>query len=375
MAKKLPETRYDLNVKALLDIVSTGRPWGGDNESALAEKWLDPIPGCVVDMEGNRIISVGDEYNHAFSCHLDTVHPKDTHHKLALVSDTHTIFNYDGGILGADDGAGVWTMLMLLKHGVPGLYLFHVGEEKGGIGSSHIADNNPQLLKPIDMILAFDRRGTKDIITSQAGGRCCSDAWAKALANQLDMGHEFASGTFTDTANYTSIVPECSNISVGYENEHSKYETLDVGYLMRLVDNLIDVNWKELPIERDPKDIEYDPWDGYYGSYAYGYRDRYRYNSAKNNVEKSKSKSVDPYSDIINGSDSTGGTKVLPSRTRVEHLALIAELVEYEPEAVADVIYTKYGFDYDDFLWDVVQSDKCEFDWGDHGPKNKRVAK
>lgn len=349
--KTLPETRYELNLEMLLDILSTGRPWGGENETALAEKYIDAIPGCVIDKEGNRIISVGDEYNWGFSSHLDTVHPRDSKHKLGLVRDTHTIFNYDDGILGADDGAGVWTMLMLLKHGVEGLYIFHTGEEKGGVGSGHIAANNPQLLEPLDMILAFDRRGTDDIITSQMSGKCCSDEWAAALAKQLDMGHTPGSGTFTDTANYTHLVPECSNISIGYNNEHSKFETLDVGYLMRLVDNLIDVNWAALPIKRDPADTrdtyEYGEF-GYYGNSYYNRQNNY--NTAYNNSRtKSYSSKVD---------------KVTP-RTRTENLELIQELIEYEPEAVTDVIYHKYGFDYDDFLWDIVQSDKCQYEWFD----------
>jgi hypothetical protein len=345
MADKFPTTKHELNIEMLLDILSTGRPWGGVNENALAEKYIDPLPGCVIDKEGNRIISVGDSYSHAFSCHLDTVHPKDTKHRLALIKDTHTVFNYDDGILGADDGAGVWTLLMLLKHGVPGLYLFHVGEEKGGVGSSHIAENNPGLLEPIDMILAFDRRGTKDIITSQMTGTCCSDEWANALSKQLDMGHKPAAGSFTDTANYTSLVAECSNISIGYENEHSKYETQDVEYLAKLVDKLIEVDWAALPVKRDPTaEIDYyDRFDSYY--------DR-QWNTA--------------YTNTRGTSKSTPKEKItFDTRTRVENLELIAELVQYEPEALANVLYTKYGFDYDDILWDVVQDENCQYDWGD----------
>jgi len=338
----LSPTKYELNVPALFNILSTGRPYNGRHESQLAEDWIDPIPGCIVDSTGNRLISIGENYRNAFSCHLDTVHNKDTRHQLAVVKDTCTIFNHDGGVLGADDGAGVWIMLMLIKYNVPGQYIFHVGEEMGGIGSDAIAEFNPELLEDIDMILAFDRKGTKDIITSQMTGVCCSQEWAYALAKQLDMGHSPATGSFTDTANYVHLVPECSNISIGYYEEHSKFEHLNVEYLVQLTDKLIDIKWHELPVKRNPSE------DNYRYTYSYGSaRDGFGYESQLPKTATTKSL-----------------PKPIRDRTRVEHLELIAELLKYESDAAAEYIYSTLGFDYDDFLSDLEEKCVMQYEWG-----------
>jgi hypothetical protein len=66
-------------------------------------------------------------------------------------------------------------------------------------------------------------------------GRTCSDEFARSLADALDMRHECDDpGSFTDTANLAGIVRECTNVSVGYDFEHSNEETLDADYLERL---------------------------------------------------------------------------------------------------------------------------------------------
>src|SRR5205085_807202 len=95
----------------------------------------------------------------------------------------------------------------------------------GGKGSGFIADKNKKALDGIKFAIAFDRRGTKSIITFQRSKRCCSDDFAKSLAEQFDLGHTCdTTGSFTDTASYTDLVGECTNISVGYEGAHSQGE-------------------------------------------------------------------------------------------------------------------------------------------------------
>jgi hypothetical protein len=61
-------------------------------------------------------------------------------------------------------------------------------------------------------------------------------------------------GVYTDTAEFMEIIPECTNISAGYNREHSTFETLDVEYLQLLLDAMITVEWDTLPVERDPCD-------------------------------------------------------------------------------------------------------------------------
>jgi hypothetical protein len=155
-------------------------------------------------------------------------------------------------------------MRQMILRGVPGLYIFHAGEEVGGIGSSYIADKTPELLAQVDFAIALDRRGEADVITHQFGGRCCSDLFAKTLANLL--GHGFSpdsGGTFTDTANYTSHVSECTNISVGYYGQHTRDEVLDVGFAVTLLEVLCNLDQSKLLASRDPKaPTSYTDWWG-----------------------------------------------------------------------------------------------------------------
>jgi hypothetical protein len=59
-------------------------------------------------------------------------------------------------------------------------------------------------------------------------------------------------GVYTDTAEFTDIIPECTNISVGYDFEHSDREELDVYHFDLLAQQAVLVDWDGLPSERDP---------------------------------------------------------------------------------------------------------------------------
>jgi hypothetical protein len=196
------------------------------------------------------------------------------HTKLRFNHKTNVIKSSGTTVLGADDGAGVWLMLCMIASGVPGTYMFHRGEECGGIGSRGIAREYGSMLAEYKYAVAFDRKGTTDVITHQAMGRCCSDKFAQALCDLLDMGHmPDPTGIFTDTANYVNEIPECSNISIGYEGAHSYSESLDLTYLYALAERMIEVfaDAPELPVVRDPFETDvydypakYSVWDDLY---------------------------------------------------------------------------------------------------------------
>lgn len=161
--------------------------------------------------------------------------------------------------LGADDGAGVFLMVQMIHSGVPGLYIFHRDEECGGTGSKFIKHNLKELLEGRKYAIAFDRKGTDHIITYQAGGRCASDAFAKSLAAQLGLGWKAnEGGLYTDTAEYTGIIPECTNLSVGYASNHCARESLDYYHLLDLLEVLLDIDETKLVCEREP--VEDEPW-------------------------------------------------------------------------------------------------------------------
>ncbi len=223
-------------------------------ERIFKEKYILPLEGAYLDAADNVIVKVG-ESRVLWSCHTDTVHREEGRTKLVYANSILSLSDKEekANCLGADCSVGVWIMRQMILRGVPGLYVFHAGEEVGGIGSSHIANNTPELLDDIDFAIAFDRRGETSIVTHQWGGRCASEAFANSFAAQFDLGFTSdAGGTFTDTANYTHLVSECSNISVGYYNQHSKDEILDVGFAATLLEQICKIDESKLVASRDP---------------------------------------------------------------------------------------------------------------------------
>jgi hypothetical protein len=244
------------------------RPAGSKTERRFIRSFIAPL-GAKPDAFGNHVLRIGDAPV-MWSCHTDSVHKEGG---KQLVEVSHGIASLARGstsnCLGADDAAGVWLMREMILARRPGLYVFHRAEECGGQGSDYIARRNPALLDGIRYVVAFDRRGYGDVITHQAMGRCASDAFASSLADQL--GKPYApcdTGVFTDTANYVDLIGECSNISVGYDCEHSKGETLNVSHLVELREALLTLDASRLEYERAPGDVDIeDDWDGRaYGS-------------------------------------------------------------------------------------------------------------
>jgi hypothetical protein len=235
------------------------RPAYSKTETAFIKRFLLPL-NPEQDNAGNMIVRVGDSET-MFCCHTDTVHKQEGKQKLATGKTTGYLYSIGKQCLGADDTAGVWLMMEMIKRDIPGLYVFHRGEEIGCEGARHIAEKTPSLLDGIKRSIEFDRFGTSSVITHQMGMRCCSNEFATALSDALGLNHVLdAEGLFTDNAEYTTIIPEVTNISVGYDRQHTKDESLDPLYLRHLLYALCTVDLDALPTKRDPEDI--DTWGG-----------------------------------------------------------------------------------------------------------------
>lgn len=239
-------------------MLSFRRPAGARSEAEFVHRFLGPR-GVKPDGCGNLIRRIGSAPV-LWSCHTDSVHTRGGRQNVRVDGGVIRLAKGESaGCLGADDGAGVWLMCEMIRAGVEGLYIFHAAEEKGGIGSSYIATETPELLAGIQCAIALDRKGRTSVITHQ-GRRCASDRFATALGDALGLGMKpDDGGLFTDTANYTDLIGECTNLSVGYEGAHSERESLDVGFLLKLRDALIALDVSALPIVREAGEV--DPAD------------------------------------------------------------------------------------------------------------------
>jgi hypothetical protein len=234
--------------------------------------------GYFNDKHGNYYYQIGDSKT-AFTCHLDTACKTqvDVVHKFEK-----NIISTDGrSILGADDKAGMTVLLYMIFKRVPGLYCFFIGEEVGCIGSGKASDD--EWFTNFDRMISFDRRGTKSVITFQSSKRCCSDDFADALSKELNK-HSLNmepdnTGVYTDSAEFTHVIPECTNISVGYYKEHTHLEHQDIDHLIKLCLASVKVDWESLPVKRDPKITEYKQYS--YGSYSNKGWSSYDYDTKK----------------------------------------------------------------------------------------------
>jgi len=291
-----------MNIKeTFLKLTSRTYPHGSESElDGFLPKEME------TDEFGNKFIQIG-ESTCMFTCHLDTATSANT--EVNHVIDGNIIKTDGKSILGADDKAGVTILLYMIENKIPGLYYFFLGEEVGCVGSRKLSTKIKDLVsgdtdnpwKKFNKVIAFDRRGYDSVITHQSSSRCCSDEFAKELADELNRCGPVSNidiptascealknwinnpieigqnpgfiykidptGIYTDSAQFTKIYPECTNISVGYKSEHCFTEQQDILHLEQLAKACLKIKWETLPVKRDPSKVEYSS-HGYYG---YGY--------------------------------------------------------------------------------------------------------
>lgn len=257
-----------MNIKEkFLELTSRTYPHG--TEEDLFPILFNTVNGLQKDEFGNLFIKIGDS-DVMFTSHLDTATSANTPVNHVFDGD---IIKTDGkSILGADDKAGVTIMLYMIKNEIPGLYYFFLGEEVGCVGSKKVASvQKENKIEGINKVISFDRRGTNSVITFQSSKRCCSDNFGKTLSaqlNQVDVDFKYENdptGILTDSVQFISIYPECTNISVGYQSEHTFSETQNIKHLEKLAEACLKVDWNSLPVERDPSKVEYKSYGGYGG--------------------------------------------------------------------------------------------------------------
>lgn len=238
--------------KKFLQLTSKTYPHGTENQLK------NQLPkGYKEDGFGNFYIEIGNNSSTMFTCHLDTA---DRQQKVVRhIIDGNTIKTDGSSILGADDKAGMVILLNMIENKVPGLYYFFIGEERGCVGSRRVSQNwsKMEFSNRITKCISFDRRGTDSIITEQFYGVCCSTGFAKELSNRLNLTkYEFKyspdpTGIYTDSAQFTTLISECTNISVGYYNEHTHSERQDISHLEKLSKAVCEIDWETLPILRN----------------------------------------------------------------------------------------------------------------------------
>lgn len=178
------------------------------NESEKETALVDPVRGYA---KSHRAPSEF-RYREAF------LHKKD----IFYDNRKQVMWSPDG--LGADDRAGVFTILKILESGLRPHVLFTTDEETGGSGARQFAKSYHKKVLDygIKYILEIDRRGISDAVFYG----CDNQNFENYI---LSFGWQKKTGTFSDIS---IICPQVGiagvNVSAGYFNEHLEVEHLSL---------------------------------------------------------------------------------------------------------------------------------------------------
>ena len=170
--------------------------------------------------------------------HLDTVHLNTPQHICYSYLDTSPIFSDQSqphilmspqGI-GGDDRCGVYMIMEVIKK-VKCHVLFCEDEEIGGLGASAFTRS---IIRPeVNYIIGLDRRGANDAVFYD-----CDNPEFTDFVTQF--GFEEEMGSFSDIS---IVAPHLQiaavNLSVGFYNEHTKYEYIDMNVVRTNIDRVI----------------------------------------------------------------------------------------------------------------------------------------
>ena len=181
-------------------------------------KYLKEL-GYTIKFSNEYIIAEG-QLPVCLLAHMDTVFAQPPKNFFYDKEKT-TLWSPDG--LGADDRAGIYSIINILEEGYRPSLIFTDGEERGGIGASALIQKFPDCpFSECKALIQLDRQGSKDAVFYG----CDNPDFTKLI---VSYGFEEEWGTFTDIS---IIAPQWKiaavNLSVGYFNEHQRIEFLNL---------------------------------------------------------------------------------------------------------------------------------------------------
>lgn len=190
------------------------------------------------------IIALGD-IPIALVAHMDTVF-KFPVSDLYYDQKKGVLWSPEG--LGADDRAGIFAILKILQDGLRPSVILTTGEEEGGVGACAICERYPECPIPgLKYMIQLDRHGTNDCVFY--------DCYCPEFVDYVEsFGFCERWGSFTDIS---FLMPEWQivgvNLSVGYEDEHSRQEILCINPLFDTIKKV-----KKMLTETEIPDFVYD---------------------------------------------------------------------------------------------------------------------
>lgn len=176
---------------------------------------------------GDYIIAFGD-IPIALVAHMDTVF-KQPASEIFYDTRKNVIWSPTG--LGADDRAGVFAMVQIIKSGLRPHIILTTDEEIGGIGATMLGKEECPF-KDLRYLIELDRRGEDDCVFYD----CANEEFIDYVET---FGFKESFGSFSDIS---MIAPEWEvaavNLSIGYRDEHTTSEVLFVSHMFNTIDKV-----------------------------------------------------------------------------------------------------------------------------------------
>lgn len=198
---------------------------------------LSNVDDKMLDNEDRKEVTLG------INAHMDTVFEFGKNRKIYReIEHGEDILWTNDKCLGADDRAGLEIVLSLMEDFGDTTSVIYsqfygtliawitVDEETGCIGAEKLSKET-KLFEDLDMSITFDRRNKRDIVVRNAWQDFCdasySDVFVKA-SHLLGMDYKPVTGGISDAMVSSESGVNSVNLSVGYDNEHSSSETIDL---------------------------------------------------------------------------------------------------------------------------------------------------
>lgn len=256
----------------------------------LSQKEIKHVMGdYLVSVYGKDKVIINDAYIYvtgtipvALIAHLDTVwedemtpSTKLVNNKIVTTPRAKTTLLYDQwkeilhGVSwsGFDDRAGIYAIHKILESGLRPSIILTTDEEVGGLGAKTFANHFPKPLTDIRYLIELDRRGVDDCVFYNLQ----SSEFEKYVEG---FGFIKDFGSFSDICSICPVWEIAGvNLSIGYFNEHTTEEVLDVAAWRKTIERV-----KNMLSESDIPFWKYEGynWNYNYGNFAnYGYWDDY----------------------------------------------------------------------------------------------------
>ena len=164
----------------------------------------------------------------ALAAHMDTVFA-DGERDVFYDPKHSVVWSPDG--LGADDRAGIFAIISIIKDGFRPHIILTTDEESGCLGAEKLS-KLPMPFKELKYIIELDRRGINDCVFYD----CYNEKFIEYIES---FGFVENWGTFSDISTICPAWDACGvNLSIGYFNEHSHVETLHIGYMFNTIEKV-----------------------------------------------------------------------------------------------------------------------------------------